>query len=159
MLNRLVVLALIGAAASVPLGAENWPNWRGPALNGTSPETGLPTSWNATQNVAWKMALPAYSGSSPVVWNDLVFLNVATARSTGGMELWAIDRKTQSVAWKRAIAGGNRTGRKQNMTFSQSQIACCFSQRLSISGSLCFGQPVGTRTLFSITAPARSSAR
>src|SRR4051794_23039165 len=26
--------------------AENWPHWRGPAFNGSSTETGLPSTWN-----------------------------------------------------------------------------------------------------------------
>jgi outer membrane protein assembly factor BamB len=102
--------------AGIPLVASNWPNWRGPTLNGVSAETGLPTTWSATENVAWKVPLPAFSGSSPVVWHDHVFLNVATARATGGMELWAIDRNTHGVTWKRPLSGGNRMGRKQNMS-------------------------------------------
>jgi outer membrane protein assembly factor BamB len=108
-----IVMAL---TASLPLVASNWPNWRGPTRNGVSTETGLPTTWSATENVAWKVPLPAFSGSSPVVWHDQVFLNVATARATGGMELWAIDRNTHGVTWKRPLSGGNRMGRKQNMS-------------------------------------------
>jgi outer membrane protein assembly factor BamB len=69
-----------------------------------------------TQNVAWKLPLPAYSGSTPIIWGDVIFLNVATAANTGELELWAIDRNTQAVLWKRPIAGGNNMQRKQNMS-------------------------------------------
>ncbi len=69
-----------------------------------------------TQNVAWKLALPAYSGSTAIIWGELVFLNVATAANTGDLELWAVDRNTQAVVWKRPIAGGNNMQRKQNMS-------------------------------------------
>ena len=68
------------------------------------------------ENVAWKLPLPAYSGSRPIVWGDIIFLNVATAANTGALELWAIDRKTQSVAWKRPLADTNHMERKQNMS-------------------------------------------
>lgn len=102
--------------AGVSLLAESWPNWRGPTLDGVSRETGLPTRWSATENVAWKLPLPAFSGSTPIVWDDWVFLNVATARSTGNLELWAVDRTKQAVAWKRFLSGGNRIGNKQNMS-------------------------------------------
>jgi outer membrane protein assembly factor BamB len=69
-----------------------------------------------TENVAWKIALPAYSGSTPIIWGDRIFLNVATAANTGELELWAIDRSTQSVAWKRPLADSNHMERKQNMS-------------------------------------------
>ena len=36
-----------------------------------------------TKNVAWKLALPAYSGSTPIIWGNTIFLNVATAANTG----------------------------------------------------------------------------
>ena len=41
-----------GAAAEL-----NWPQWRGPNLDGTSGETGLPTTWSDTENVAWTLEL------------------------------------------------------------------------------------------------------
>ena len=116
MSKRVVFIILITcAAATVPLGA-NWPQWRGPGANGVSPEKGLPVTWSATQNVAWKLPLPAYSGSTPIVWGDLIFLNVATAPTTGELELWAVDRSTRAVRWKRPLAGGNHIERKQNMS-------------------------------------------
>lgn len=69
-----------------------------------------------TENVAWKVSLPAYSGSTPIIWGDTIFLNVATAANTGALELWAIDRRTQKVVWKRPIADTNHMERKQNMS-------------------------------------------
>ena len=55
---------------------SNWPNWRGPMRNGVSEDTNLPTDWNTEKNIAWKLEMPTWSGSTPVVWNDLIFLNV-----------------------------------------------------------------------------------
>ena len=85
-------------------------------MDGVSKETGLPTTWSPTSNVAWKLPLPAFSGSTPIIWNDTVFLNVATERATGQIELWAVDRNKQAVSWKRPLAGENRIGNKQNMS-------------------------------------------
>ena len=106
----------VACLASASLVAESWPQWRGPSLNGVSGETGLPTTWSATENVAWKLPLPAFSGATPIIWNDLVFLNVATARATGNIELWAVNRDTQAVAWRRPLSDVNRMGNKQNMS-------------------------------------------
>lgn len=69
-----------------------------------------------TTNIAWTLPLPAYSGSTPIIWGDRIFLNVATATNTGELELWAVDRRSRSVLWKRPIAGGNNMQRKQNMS-------------------------------------------
>jgi outer membrane protein assembly factor BamB len=69
-----------------------------------------------TENVAWKLALPAYSGSTPIIWGNTIFLNVATAANTGELELWAIDRTKQAVSWKRPLADSNHMERKQNMS-------------------------------------------
>jgi outer membrane protein assembly factor BamB len=93
--------------------AEHWPQWRGPLLNGTSPETGLPTRWDTTTNIAWSLPLPALSGSTPIVWDSHVFLNVATGNA---LELWAVNRDTGTVRWRRVLGSGNRRARKQNMS-------------------------------------------
>lgn len=69
-----------------------------------------------TENVAWKLPLPAYSGSTPIIWGDTIFLNVATAANSGELELWAVDRVKQSVRWKRPLADTNHMERKQNMS-------------------------------------------
>ena len=115
MRRRFLTLALIASTAA-SLAAETWPHWRGPSRDGISTEKGLPTTWSATENVAWKLPLPAFSGSTPIIWNDTIFLNIATERATGHIELWAVDRNTQSVAWKRPMSGENRIGNKQNMS-------------------------------------------
>jgi outer membrane protein assembly factor BamB len=78
----------------------------------------VPTVCNniQTKNISWKLPLPAYSGSTPIIWGETIFLNVATGTNTGDLELWAVDRNKQSVAWKRPLAGGNNMQRKQNMS-------------------------------------------
>jgi hypothetical protein len=78
----------------------------------------VPTVCNKieTKNITWKLPLPAYSGSTPIIWGDTIFLNVATGTNTGDLELWAVDRNKQTVSWKRPLAGGNNMQRKQNMS-------------------------------------------
>ncbi|NBO65394.1 MAG: pyrrolo-quinoline quinone, partial [Acidobacteria bacterium] len=63
-----VLLALSTVMVLVVTRAENWPNWRGPSLNGVSQERDLPVKWSDTENVTWKLAMPDRSGSTPVVW-------------------------------------------------------------------------------------------
>lgn len=130
MRKCLLLTCLWALTTSALLFADNWPQWRGPSLNGVSGESALPTTWTATQGVAWKLPMPAFSGSTPVIWGDRIFLNVATAARSGDLELWAVDRNSAQVAWKRPIAGGNNFQQKQNMS-SPSPVSrtCCGSTR------------------------------
>ncbi len=115
-MRKLVFVVVLCTALAVEPVFADWPQWRGPSLNGVSQETGLPTTWTTTEGIAWKLPMPARSGSTPIIAGDLVFLNVATALSTGDLELWAIDRTKQAAIWKRTVAGGNNQQRKQNMS-------------------------------------------
>ena len=104
---------LLAAGSGLSVYADNWPQWRGPQLDGSSKETGLPSTWSPTENVAWKTPLPMRSGATPIVWKDHVFLNVAEA---GSLYLWALDRNTGAVRWKQLLGGGDHDMRKQNMS-------------------------------------------
>ena len=113
MPKRLVLVICIAVAiAVVPLGA-NWPQWRGPELNGTAVATNLPVKWSKTQNIAWTLPMPERSGATPIVWNDHLFLNVGEG---GNLAFWALDRNTGQVRWKRPLGGGNVRMRKQQMS-------------------------------------------
>ncbi len=69
---------LVGmAASSVLAAAENWPQWRGPGGQGVSHEVELPEEWAPDRNIAWKVALPGWGQSSPVVWGNRLFLTTA----------------------------------------------------------------------------------
>ena len=93
--------------------AENWPQWRGPALNGVSTEKNLPVKWTTEENVVWKVAMPGLSGSTPIVWRDRIFLNIAEGDS---LALWAVDRSKGEVLWKKPLGAGNVKMRKHNMS-------------------------------------------
>ena len=46
LIPALLCIAVVGA-----FGGENWPQWRGPAFNGSSNETGLPATFSKTEKV------------------------------------------------------------------------------------------------------------
>jgi outer membrane protein assembly factor BamB len=113
-----VAMLIVCAAASV--GAENWPQWRGPSSNGISTEKNLPVKWTQAENVAWKLPMPALSGSTPIIWGDRIFLNVADALPDTGhapsLHLWCVDRVKGTILWQKPLGGGNRMQRKQNQS-------------------------------------------
>src|SRR5688500_8618054 len=108
----LVTFGLLVVVAATPF-AENWPQWRGPQLNGVSRETNLPVTWDKTRNITWKLALPSWSGATPIIWDNYIFLNVADGDS---LSLWAVDRAKGAALWQRPLGGGNHKERKQNMS-------------------------------------------
>ena len=93
--------------------AEDWPTWRGPTGNGVSTETELPVTWDTEENILWKLAMPEWTGSTPIVWQNQIFLSVADGDK---LELWNINRNTGQPAWKRFLGSGNHRERKQNMS-------------------------------------------
>ncbi|MCI0407133.1 MAG: PQQ-like beta-propeller repeat protein [Acidobacteria bacterium] len=107
-LALLLVLGLAPGAST-----NNWPQWRGPGLNGVSAEKNLPTRWSTQESVTWKLDLPAWSGSTPIIWGEQIFLNVAEGDI---LHLWSVDRNQGAVLWKKPLGGGNVKMRKQNMS-------------------------------------------
>ena len=112
-------IAIVFVCGVVSLRAENWPQWRGPERNGISTEKNLPVKWSASENVSWKLAMPAWSGSTPIVWGTRIFLNVADDLKSAEaitLHLWCVDRDKGTILWQRPLGGGNRQQRKQNMS-------------------------------------------
>ncbi|HKZ81795.1 MAG TPA: PQQ-binding-like beta-propeller repeat protein [Pyrinomonadaceae bacterium] len=107
--GALIVIMQLGATAF----EENWPQWRGPNLNGLSGEKNLPLRWTTEENITWKLPLPSWSGSTPIIWQDRIFLNVADG---GDLYLWCVDRNKGVLIWKKLLGGGNVKKRKQNMS-------------------------------------------
>lgn len=110
-----LLIPLLLCLGSVPVLSANWPAWRGPTHDGVSTETNIPVSWSPTQNIAWKLPLPQWSGATPIIWNDIIFLNVAEIDGDN-LSLWAVSRATGTPLWKKPLGGGNHKERKQNMS-------------------------------------------
>jgi outer membrane protein assembly factor BamB len=95
------VLSVITAAvhAQEP---EQWSRFRGPNGQGISTATNLPVKWSADENIAWKTNIPGSGWSSPIVWNDHIFL---TSTTNDGKEchLIAVDRKSGKMLWDRIV--------------------------------------------------------
>ena len=111
-MKRVVGTGIMAVATVATLSAENWPQWRGPAKNGVSTEKGVPLKWSTTENIAWKLAMPGRSGSTPIIWGETIFLNIGTTDGGGDLELWALDRADGQVRWKKHIAAGNHIERR-----------------------------------------------
>ncbi len=93
--------------------AQDWPNWRGPEYNGSSPASGLPVKFSPTENVKWSADLPGPSAGTPVIWKDSVFVS---SSDTKAQDLVAIclDRASGKERWRHSISTGYQAGDQGN---------------------------------------------
>ncbi len=90
--------SLFCLAACDSVQAENWMRFRGPTGQGLSNETNLPVTWSATESVKWKTSLPGKGWSSPIVYEDLIFLTASTEEGVS-CQVICLNRKDGSVNW------------------------------------------------------------
>jgi outer membrane protein assembly factor BamB len=93
----LLILALWGPLSR----AENWPQFRGPTGQGISTETNLATEWNS-RNVAWATPIPGEGWSSPIVWDNRIFLTAAHQRGTL-CHVLCLDSDTGKILWDKQV--------------------------------------------------------
>lgn len=75
---RILKISLLVAMPLLCAADSNWPQWRGPLFNGSSPSaSGLAVEWTDEENVQWKAELPSWSAATPAVWEDVVFVTSA----------------------------------------------------------------------------------
>lgn len=102
----LVLATSVISFSVVAIGADNWPVWRGPSFNGVSNATHVPTTWSASENILWKLPLPSGSGSTPIVWDDHIFVTTA---GNGKNLVLCVDHSGK-ILWQRDI-GDERKGK------------------------------------------------
>lgn len=150
----LTSLLLTGAIAACPtelqqkqgLAKESelgWPSWRGPFGTGKADAGSPPTNWaEATEdtparNIAWKTKVEGLGLSSPIIWQDRIYVTTAIATDRPGIAdvdltaqdlraaprptviyefaVIAINREDGSITWQKKLAeavpheGGHRT--------------------------------------------------
>ncbi len=102
-----ITTLVISASVSALRGA-NWPSWRGPAGNQISPETRFPTEWSwsassPARNVRWRVELPEEGNSSPIVWDDRVFVTQALMNGQQ-RALLCFDRASGKRLWQQEVS-------------------------------------------------------
>jgi outer membrane protein assembly factor BamB len=81
--------------------AENWPHWRGPAYDGSSPEKNLPAKFSKTKNIKWQVALPGANASTPIIFDDNVF--VSSIDKENRLLAICFDRKSGKERWSKVV--------------------------------------------------------
>ena len=112
----LVVLMPSLVVSFSPLGAQDWPQFRGPNASGLSKGKATVTSWNVEtgENVLFRTKIPGLAHSCPLVMGDRVYLTTAVAAGKPELKLGlygSIDSvpKEGKQEW-RLIALGRKSG-------------------------------------------------
>jgi outer membrane protein assembly factor BamB len=75
MLRRELLKGLLACLPARALLADSWPQFRGPGARGIADDDPrLPLTWSSRENVLWQIDVPGRGWSSPIVWNDQIFL-------------------------------------------------------------------------------------
>lgn len=99
------LLAFLGTVVGNPtIHAENWPGWRGPRGDGTSHEQNVPLKWDVPggYNLAWKVTTPGEGHSSPIVWEDRIFLTSCDVKTKSRL-LICLNRKDGKTVWQQEV--------------------------------------------------------
>jgi outer membrane protein assembly factor BamB len=124
---RLGIGFVFGLLSLTSLSAtDQWPLFRGPGAGVVTDDPALPESWSETKNIAWNVSVPGLGWSSPVVWDDHIFVTAAIsagkeaapvpglydehdhvkASSTQRWMVYDIDFQTGRIRWERELFTG-----------------------------------------------------
>lgn len=105
---------------------RNWPQWRGPLGTGVAPQANPPVEWSDRdgRNIRWKTELPGRGHSTPIVWDDRIFITTAIpygealpprySQAPGAHDnvpvtrrhkfvVIAVDRRNGTILWQRTL--------------------------------------------------------
>jgi len=107
----LIAICLIASIASIP--ADDWLQFRGPGSLGLSPDKGLPVTWSAESNIAWKTEMPGAGTSSPIVVGNKIFLTCYSGYAVNKddvgdiknlkLHVLCLDRSSGKILWTREV--------------------------------------------------------
>ncbi len=95
-MRAIVALTTMFVMATGTLAGENWPNFHGPTNDNHSDAKDLPLTWSETENVVWKTPIHDSGWSSPVVWENQIWLTTATDDGKKSFVL-CVDRETGRI--------------------------------------------------------------
>ncbi|UCE21102.1 MAG: PQQ-binding-like beta-propeller repeat protein, partial [Candidatus Aminicenantes bacterium] len=106
----------------------NWPSFRGPYARGIGENYSTPLTWDvdASKNIKWKTPIPGLAHSSPVIWENRVFVTTALSEKDnpelkiglyGGIQpvdddsvhqwkVYCLDKKTGKILWEKTAHKG-----------------------------------------------------
>jgi len=123
----ILVTSQLFAQGKNPAGV-NWPSFRGENAKGIAENFSTPTAWSVTdsKNIKWKTEILGLGHSSPIVWNDRIFITTAISDKDdadlkvglyGNIEpvedetvhqwkVYCLDKRTGKILWEQTACEG-----------------------------------------------------
>ena len=124
----LLILLFVSAVAQKQPSKDNWPSFRGQNAAGIANEQHLPETWDGEKgtSIKWKTRIPGLAHSSPVVWEDKLFVTSAISgkgsatfkpglygagdasddKSVHQWKVFCLDKKTGKIVWDQVAYEG-----------------------------------------------------
>lgn len=103
----------VAVSKSVQSSTTDWPGFRGPGGMGISSAKSLPLTWSLDENIKWKRELPGAGSSSPVVFDDHIYLTcwsgyLVPDERRGSLDdlkrhLVCLNREDGTIVWDRPV--------------------------------------------------------
>ncbi|TFH38537.1 MAG: hypothetical protein E4G95_03340, partial [Bacteroidia bacterium] len=107
---------------------RQWPGYRGYLAGGSMDNVNLPESWDIanSENVLWKIGIPGLALSSPIIWDNRLFVTTAVSqadtsglrtgiygdgapvddRSQHDFRVYCIDKYSGDILWEKKAYSG-----------------------------------------------------
>lgn len=109
----------------------NWTHFRGSKLNGIAQVNSCPVKWSADSNIVWKSKIHGIGWSSPVTYEDQIWLTTATE---DGKEMYAvcIDFNSGETMFNINIFSPDSIYRKHNINSYATPTPCIEKDRVYV---------------------------
>lgn len=98
-MNRITIV-LLCLFCPLALASSEWPGFRGDG-SGRTDALDLPLSWQHDENVAWRVDLPGYGQSSPIIWGDHVYITSVEGEKKNYGVVHPLDLESGSTVWSK----------------------------------------------------------
>lgn len=104
MKSLFITVFLLLAVCSISKAETNWSQWRGARGDGLSNATDVPQTFSV-DHLVWKTEIPGAGQSSPVFWENMVYLTAATENGAKRIVI-AINRTSGKIVWQTPVWTG-----------------------------------------------------
>jgi outer membrane protein assembly factor BamB len=103
----LLPLVVTASLCAEPAPVDTWPGFRGDGSS-CSLARNLPLNWSPKENLAWRIVLPGYGQSSPVVWRDRIFVTAVEGVDKAKCIVLAADVHSGKTLWRKEFKASQK---------------------------------------------------
>ncbi|MBM3823370.1 MAG: quinonprotein alcohol dehydrogenase [Verrucomicrobia bacterium] len=101
-LRTLALSCLLAGSALAAAGEKHWTQFRGNRGDGSTLANGLPLHWSDTRNIAWKTPVHGRAWSSPVIYDQTIWITTASEDGRA-LSLLSVNGKTGAIVSDRKL--------------------------------------------------------